>query len=149
METSSWLATWLDWRSLTQLGASIEPEALPPFSLPMRAGGGVADELGGRLLLRYITDAQLGTFRLGSPDACYATPTPYTPEEASRWLVLPAPQILRRHVLLLDPRRIGTIQGPQWVAMGRGIQYILPNGFPPEAIVVPGAAGSQWEVAIT
>jgi len=43
METSSWLATWLDWRSLTQLGASIEPEALRPFSLPMRAGGGVAD----------------------------------------------------------------------------------------------------------
>jgi hypothetical protein len=116
MGTSSWLATWLDWRSLTQLGTSVEPEGRLPSSLPVRAGGDVADEFGGRLLLRYVTDAQLGTFRLGSADACYATPTPYTPEEASRWLVLPAPQILRRHVLLLDPRQIETIQGPQWGA---------------------------------
>lgn len=148
MATSSWLATWMDWDFLTKHSAIIHPESVAANDLPYRNGPDVSRELGGRKLLRYITPAQIGTFANGSTEPCYVTPTPYAPDEAARWLVLPSPQIVRRHVLILDPARIDLIQGPQWVAMGRGIQYILPRGFRADAITVPGAPGAHWEIEI-
>ena len=35
--------------------------------------------------------------------------------------------------------------GTMVAAFASAIQYVLPYGFPPEAIVVAGAPGEQWE----
>jgi hypothetical protein len=76
------------------------------------------------------------------------TPTPYRPEETLAWLVLPPSSGPRTYALILDPRFISAIQGPMLVAASRGIQYILVDGFPREAIVVPGAPDAAWEVVV-
>lgn len=95
------------------------------------------------------TNAQVGEFRSGSLAPCFATPTPYASNEAVTYLVLPAVTIPREHVLLVDAARIPEIVGPMWVAIGKGIQYYLPVGFPEDAIVVPGAPGAHWEVEVS
>jgi len=109
----------------------------------------VARGLCGRLLLHYVTEANVGRFRQGRADPCYVTPTALSPEDTVDWLRLPAPNQLRRYVLLLRPNAIEWIQGPMQVAFSRGIQYILPAGFPKEAVFVPGAPDSQWECVIS
>lgn len=147
MGTSGWLATYLDARFLVfEQAALIHQEGT--LNLPLRTGVEVARELGGRKLIRYMHAGQVGRFRQGSSDLTYTTPTPYSPEEASSWLVLPAPTLLRTHALILEPTLIPWIQGPQWVAMGSGIQYLLPQGFPAAAIIVPGAHDAQWEIVV-
>lgn len=117
------------------------------IGLPVRSGRDVALELHGRLFVRYLVPAQAGRFRNGSTDECYVTPTPYTPEEAVSWLLLPAARVPRDLALLLNPEDIPEVIGPVWVARGRGIQYILPGGFPESAILVPGTTG-HWEVTV-
>jgi hypothetical protein len=151
MATSSWLATWLDFDYLTEgRGATLQAPLMPGDPpLPARTGAEVAAELGGRKLLHYMTRYNVGRYQSGRSDPCYATLTAYSPEEATRWLVLPSSHIPRTHVLILDPAEIPLIQGPMWVAPLRGIQYILVNGFPAEAIIVPGAPGARWEIEVT
>lgn len=149
MGTSSWLATWLDSEMLERRGVTIPSPIQARTLLSHRSGTEIAAELGGRCLLRYLVSSQIGLFAGGSDKACYTTPTAYSPEEAVRYLVLPRPETPRNHVLLLDPARVPLIMGPMWAAAGRGIQYVLPDGFPPEAIVVPGAVGVQWEVEVS
>ena len=94
---------------------------------PARPGTDIAAELAGRLLMRFLTTAQVGTLTNGSTRQTYVTPTPYTSEEAVFWLNLPDPLLPRTHVLFLDPATIPLIIGPMWVAWNRGIQYILPD----------------------
>lgn len=114
-----------------------------------RPGSEISAELGGRLLLRFLRSDQTALFLNGSPGAHYVTPTPYTPEQAVFWLTLPDPLVPRTHLLFLDPARIPLVIGPMWVAWNRGIQYILPNGFSEEAIVVPGAPTGRWAIPVT
>lgn len=113
-----------------------------------RPGVKIAEELAGRKLLRYILPSQVGTFSGGSTQPCYTTPTAYSPEQTLTYLVLPNSIVPRTHVLLLDPTAISLIIGPIWVSDVGGIQYILPLGFPREAIVTPGAPEFQWEVVV-
>jgi hypothetical protein len=109
----------------------------------------VAQELAGRLLMRFLKPDQTGAFINGSTRQHYVTPTPYTPEEAVIWLNLPESPVPRTHLLFLDPTEIPLVIGPMWVAWSRSIQYILPDGFPEAAIVVPGAPGGRWETRVT
>ena len=149
MNTSSWLATWLDWEVIeVSHKGRIYPSALPIDQLPLRTGSEVFNELGGRWLLRYVAEHQLGRFGSGSRDMHYTTPTPYAPSETVSYLALPLPHVPRSYVLALDPREIEHIRGPQWIRGARGIQYILPNGFPARAIVIPGDAGGGWEMIV-
>jgi hypothetical protein len=105
--------------------------------VPVKSGGAVFEELGGRFLLRYLVPAQIADFRAGGEGVHWVTPTPYQPEETLSWLALPALREPRLHALVLDPRRIAVIRGPRWVRLGGGIEYILPHGFPGEALVLP------------
>ena len=116
---------------------TITPAPTPDAAVPLKNGKAVFDELGGRFLLRYLVPAQIEAFRAGDEGVHWVTPTPYSPEETIPWLALPALGKPRRHVLVLDPRKIETIRGPRWVRLGGGIEYILPNGFPREALVLP------------
>ena len=102
----------------------------------------MAAELGGRLLLRYLTPAQVGSFTNGSDREHYVTPTPYAPDEAIRWLALPGVTVPREHALVLDPASIDVILGPRKVRWGGGIEYILPDGFPKAALHF------AWEVVV-
>jgi hypothetical protein len=143
------LATLLDMLQLRRQGVLIHPPAdVAAVSPPRRPGAEVARELGGRMLVRYLTPAQQGRFLAGTTEQTFVTPTAYSPEEAITYLVLPAPTVPRTLALVLDPTRIEWIIGPMWAADGRGIQYILPEGFPREAIIVPGAPGMSWEVSV-
>jgi hypothetical protein len=147
MGTSSWLATWMDATMLLERGVPIA-SAPPLGAVVPRPGPIIGDELAGRLLTRYITPGQVGRFDHGSTFPCYTTPTPFSPEEALAYLLVPQADTPRDYAYLLDPRRIRVIQGTLWVAAARGIQYILPEGFPGDAIVVPGAPTGRWAIPV-
>ena len=111
-------------------------------NLPRRSGAAVAGELVGRYLLRYVaTDNERV---LATRGKVYLTPTPYSSDEAREWLGVPAPSRSRLWVVILRPAAIPWLQGPLWVFGGGGIQYILPDGYPREAVVVPGAPSGRW-----
>lgn len=146
--TSSLLATRMDAMMLVLRGVAIAQPGAPFEDLPGKSGDEVFAELGGRFLLRYLTEEQVGSFRNGSTSLQYATPTAYSPTEAIVQLALPSVRRLRRYVLVLDPRRIPLIAGPQWAVSPGGIQYLLIAGFPASAIVVPGAPTGAWELVV-
>nr|WP_162934356.1 hypothetical protein [Streptomyces scabiei] len=130
------MATALDGK---MLAGKIAEEDTPIESLREISGDATFAELGGRSLLRYLRNDQKGSLTGGSHRLQYVTPTPYTPEEASLWLALMWPWVLRRYVLVLDPRKIDRpIRGPRVISGGFGIEYILPDGFPASAIANPG-----------
>ena len=128
---SGWLAKKLDAKMLE---GKIADEWVPIDQLPIRPGREVAEELGGRLLLRYLIDAH----DIGVPIPTFVSPTPYSVEEVGYSLALPRPDLARRYVLFLDPRRIDYLQGPRWCNLGSGIEYVLPNGFERGAVLDPG-----------
>ncbi len=149
MAWSPWLATWLDERFLATRGVPV----LPPLSLSAamylaRSGADVANELQGRLLLKYLRRRDLGRLNEGSSYESWAAITPYCSEDIAGWLQLPFKRDPRRHVLLIDPARVPLVAGSYWMAGGCGIQYYLPAGFPGEAVVVPGAPTGRWEVGV-
>ncbi len=131
---------------------AIAPQDTPDEQLAPKSGGEVAQELSGRYLLRYLLLKQIGVFTGGTPSKTYVTPTPLAPEETVKWLALPAAHRLRRYVLLINPARLPVeyrILGPRWVRLGGGIEYILPDGFPGEAIANIGTeSDTQWELAV-
>lgn len=147
---SSYIATALDAHFIEEVrGVTIMPAHRLGAPLPpARPGTDVAEELAGRLLVRYLTTLQVGAFTNGSAGRTYVSPTPYSEEEAVGWLLLPAPLEPRTHLLLLKPEKIPWIIGPLWVAQGWSIQYILPDGFAADEIVVPGAPGANWELEV-
>lgn len=141
--TSSWLATLLDQEMLQLNGVRIASRLTPDWRLPRKTGGTVAGELGGRYLLRYVLSSQVGRYASGSSDKHWVTPTPYAPDETVSWLALPNPNSRRTHVLVLDPAKIPFISGPRWIRFGKGIEYLLPDGFPRSAVLL------GWEVEVT
>jgi hypothetical protein len=123
------------------LDKRIEHHAVPVIDLPSKTGDEVFKELGGRQLLRYVDQYSVHEpvgGRVGIPT--WVTPTPLSPDEVDHYLDLPAPEKARTHVVRIDPRLVHTIQGPQWVGIGMGIQYLLPEGYGPEAVLHPGWA---------
>ena len=149
MGVSGWIATLLDWEMLEVKGKIIiQPVNTPIDQLESKSGQKVSKEIGRRYLLRYLLPHQIGRFTNGSSSQHFVTLTPYSPEETIHYLALPAPAQPRTYVLLLDPEKIDCILGPQWIRGAPGIQYILPDGFPPEAIVVPGTPGAAWEIQV-
>jgi hypothetical protein len=144
--TARLLATNLDRHMLEERGTVILPGVTPDHAVPSKSGAEVFEELGGRCLLRYLLPGQGDTAEKLSQiqgRVQWVTPTPYSPEETIAMLALPAPEQLREYVLILDPRRIREIQGPRRILLGHGIEYILPNGFPQEALVLP------WPTEVT
>ena len=143
LDTGGGLATALDWEMLeVSRGVHIASGATPDNELPLKQGREVSIELGGRYLLRYVLPDQVGLYTNGSNKRHFTTPTPYAPEEANHYLCLPSPKALRLFVILLNPYEISAVQGPRWVRLGRGIEYLLPNGFPRSAIV------RGWELSV-
>ena len=64
MGVCTWLATLLDREMLVvRHGVPIEPDTMSIHKLPRKTGHQVADEVGGRYLLRYLLPHQVGLFR--------------------------------------------------------------------------------------
>jgi hypothetical protein len=139
---ASWLATSLDQEMLEQHRVLIASRTTPDQDLPSKTGTQVAQELGNRYLLRYLAAHQTGLHANGSEQRHFVTPTAYSAAETVSWLALPLPTQDRAFVLMLDPAKIETIVGPRWVRCGKGIEYILPFGFPKEALTL------AWEVQV-
>ena len=96
----------------------------------------------GRYLLRYVLPEQLQAFSDGSSRVHYVTCTPYSPEETIGQLALPRGAEPRSHVFLLRPSKLKKVSGPRWVRGGYGIEYLLPEGFGKDALVLP------WAIAV-
>jgi len=134
------LATNLDVCMLEERGTMIVPGDTPDTDVPSKSGAEVFEELGGRFLLRFLLPGQVSTEEKLSqipPRKQWVTPTPYSPKETIAMLALPAPDYPREYVFVLDPRKIANVLGPRRVRLGIGIEYILPDGFPKEALVLP------------
>ncbi len=140
---AGWLATMLDQEMIEYGGGRIEHRLVADAKLPPRSGADVARELGDRYLLRYMLRSQVGEFVGGSRAKHNVTPTPLAPDELASFLALPRPGELRTHVIALRPAAIPEIRGPRWVRLGKGIEYVLPHGFPKDALVV------EWEIEVT
>jgi hypothetical protein len=143
MASCASLATVLDQEMLEKKGALIAARTVADAALPKKSGADVWRELGGRYLMRYLASEAIGESSGGSATPVYATPTPFAPSDLVVWLALPAPMKPRDYALLLDPREVPVILGPRWVRLGKGIEYILPEGFPASALVLP------WEIRIS
>lgn len=142
MGCASGLAITLDGEMLLKAGVSIAPSTTPDHLLTSKTGVQVSAELGGRFLLRYLLSTQIGIFHGGSNKLHFVTPTAIAPSDTVGVLALPAVSTPREYVMLLDPAKITAVLGPRWVRAGRGIEYLLPAGFPASAMVLP------WEVQI-
>jgi hypothetical protein len=136
MSSAAKLATELD---EIMLGKAIYARMSDIASLPERTGADVYAELKGRPLLRYIPLEQVHEADSGrNLLETFVTPTPAAVEDLTRYFAIPRPDLSRGYVIKLDPREIDVIKGPRWVNSGQGIEYILPNGFRPEAVMSPG-----------
>lgn len=142
MGSSSGIATLLDYEMLLGRPVSIAPPSTAENALPIKSGSEVAIELGQRFVLRYMATRQLGTYRTGSTDKHWVTPTPLSPDDVIWWLNLPVPELERTHVMMLDLQEIAEVAGPRHIRLGQGIEYILPVGFPESAVV------QGWELEL-
>lgn len=107
MGTCGRLATVLDQEMLEVVrSVPIAARAFEIEDLPRKTGQAVAEELGGRYLIRYLLPDQVGRYTDGSRDKHWVTPTPYSHEEAIRWLYLPKPTVPRPFAIMLDPNKI-------------------------------------------
>ena len=132
-----YLATKLDIEMLLKQGVNIASVGIPDEELPKKTGLEVARELCGRPLLRYLRRQDVGRYLYGDSNRHCTTPTPYASEDLIGFLNLPDPASRRTHFLLLDAAKVDEIRGPRYIAWGGGIEYVLPEGFPQEALVNP------------
>lgn len=136
------LATFLDHWMLEQdqhvasRGGGIATGFADMAALPSRAGGQLAAELGGRLLVRYLREHEIAEAQQGTPRPVWATPTPYGPADAADLLALPRAWEPRAYLVLLRPEDVPEVRGPRWVLGGGGIEYLLPQGYPASAVVL-------------
>lgn len=132
------LATSLDIQWLQDRRAGerhqIWPRATRLEEMPTRPGPDVARELGGRVLLRYVTEQHAPpTDRM-----VWTTVTPLCPRCSGPILHLPQQVVARHWVFAIDPASVAEILGPRECIMGQGIEYILPRGYDQAALVPPG-----------
>lgn len=138
MSSSAWLATQMDARMLDKQVASA---GTPIEHLPVRSGVDVARELANRPLLRYV-DYEL-VHEAGRTAPTFVCPTPYASTDQVEYLALPRPDLTREFVILIDAAKVTKVIGPRWCDLGSGIEYVLPDGYPEQAMMAPG-----WAVKI-
>lgn len=148
------LATLLDLEMLHRKRVRIYSYDVGWPSMRRLDGKEVAEQLGGRHLLYFLPRDRSGSLLGGTDRPKYLTPTPYPPtDEMIAWLGLPFVDVKRELALLLDPAKLTGVYGPRDVKLGDGIEYVLPGGFPADAIVEmsadPSDVPARWELLIT
>ncbi len=110
--------------------------------LPRKTGQDVALELGCRYLLRYVMSHQVGEFTGGSAVKHWVTPTPVCTGGDGSVAVSPQPRRQPVACNAAGPGKDPVDTGPPLGRLGDGIEYILPDGFPREAVV------GGWEMEV-
>ena len=83
------LATSLDHWMLKEHGAEAVAWDTPDAELPVKSGDQVFEEIGRRYLIRYVSRDRISLESMLEPSLRWVTPTPYSAEDALRWLALP------------------------------------------------------------
>jgi hypothetical protein len=138
------LAITLDEEMLGRHAVYVHPPWAPDSSLPLCAD--LEAQVGDRFLLKYVRSSDRNHYSVMSgvtyfSGVHYVTPTPICQGELTSVLNLP-PMPAPRFALILDPSKLDA-RGPRRIRSGRGIEYVLANGFPRDAIVSPG-----WPVSV-
>lgn len=136
------LSTHLDIEMLRKVGVNVSSSSVPDSGLPAKSGMEVERELSGRPLIRYLRKEDVKKFVFGDANRQCVTPTPYSVADLVSFLNLPDPTTKRTHYLLLEASKIQEVLGPRRIAWGGGIEYILPKGFPIEALL------NRWAMEI-
>jgi hypothetical protein len=130
------LAVLLDEEMLRAKSVIVSDAGVPDASLPKCVD--LADQVGGRHLIKYLREGDHRRYA-GAPAGSYfggihyVTPTPLRRRELVRVLNLPTGLPAPRYALLLDPLHLDA-WGPRRIRSGRGIEYLLLNGFSADAI---------------
>ena len=130
----------LDEEMLGRHGVALAPPFTADHALPVCVD--LAGQLGGRYLIKYVRDGDHLLFRVPHVTPVFGgqhwvTPTVLCPEEIARVLHLPSNLPDPEYALVLDPAKLDA-RGPRRSRFGTGIEYLLPNGFPSDAILPPG-----------
>ncbi|MEW1735862.1 hypothetical protein AB0346_07920 [Nocardia beijingensis] len=138
------LAINADINMLQHHGVTVYPENIADSALPPCPD--LAQDLGGRYLIKYIRQDSFNRLSAMSgithfPGRHHVTPTVLCAADLGKALHLP-PLPNPKYALLLNPAKVQAV-GPRRILQGIGIEYILPNGFPVDAIIDP-----QWAVRI-
>ncbi len=139
------LALTLDEEMLAAHGVVIADPWVPDKDLPPCPD--LASQLGNRFLVKYVRREDRSRYSppfsgiTTYPGVHYVTPTAICRDELVAILNLP-PLPAPRYALILDPARLDAV-GPRRVRSGQALEYVLPNGFPSNAVVAPG-----WPVEV-
>jgi hypothetical protein len=139
MEAVSRLAAYLDVQMLLRRGVKIHDEIVADEDLPVCADA--AAELGGRFLIKYLRAHEESRYNTLAGVAFFDGPHWFTPaslagKDLRVALNLP-PADRPQRALLLQPELLPDVRGPRRIAGGIGVEYVVLNGFPAEAIVPP------------
>ncbi len=139
------LSITLDEEMLGRHGISVASPWTPDSLLPPCPD--LARQVGDRFLLKYVRRDDRQRYSCFSgithySGVHYVTPTAICRQEVVAVLNLPAPLPAPAFALILDANLLEA-QGPRRIRSGRGLEYVLPNGFPSKAIVAPG-----WPVTV-
>ena len=140
MPHAAQLALMLDEEMLRLHGVAVSDPWVPDHALPISAD--LASQLCDRYLIKYVRKRDRERY---SPPLSgiatytgvhFVTTTAICRDELSPMLNLP-PFSLPRYALILNPAQL-TVHGPRRIRGGRGIEYVLLNGFPSDAVIEPG-----------
>jgi hypothetical protein len=108
---------------------------LSDADLPEKSGHQVFVEIGRRYLIRYVSRDGISLESMLKPSRKWLTPTPYSAEDALRYLALSFGVRQRDYYWLINPRYLPSVWGPRTVDGGLGIEYLILDGVPEEALV--------------
>lgn len=119
------------------LTPDIWPEKLTT-PIPIRTGPQIAAELAGRKLIRFAL-TQFDDYDKGGRDGkeTWLTLTPACAQCSGVFFHLPRERVERHWAILVDPEKVGDIEGPRRCQMGYGFEYRLPHGYINAAWVHP------------
>jgi hypothetical protein len=135
MSSCARMATSLDHWMLKGHGVEAVASATRDADLPEKSGDQVFEETGRRYLIRYVPKDGISLESMLEPSPRWVTPTPYSAEDAVRYLALPFGERQREYYWLINPRYLRNVKGPRSIDGGFGIEYLIPEGVPEGALV--------------
>jgi len=136
MHSVTHLAARLDEAYLRTRGVVVADESVGFDALPECDPH---DQLHGRLLIKYLTTADVERFGEAAGISHFSgmhsvTPTTIASSDLATLLGPGGPESAQFHALVLRPDRLGSVRGPRWFRDKLGIEYVVGDGFSSAAI---------------
>jgi len=142
MSTCSAIATRLDEEMLLNRSVHIYPPYTPVGTMPPRSGSAVASELGGRYLLRYLLRTQYQHLTAATSQLRFVTHTNPVFAKGGGLVARTADADKTAFRTISRSKSHSRDTGPRRVRLGGGLEYVLPKGFPTDALVL------SWPVPV-